>query len=277
MIRNIKRWNTFLRLAHQAAAFALILSLAACSSSSRSPNTIAPQDTATPPTFDTDFGGGSTVDDSTLPDLDSLFDTDLSAEETIGDPAVIQDLPPQSPEQFSCLSQDAAFGFPNSGVSTIPSGSNTNTGGSSTFDLGASFMVDPFGSFNQGLDPMYQQQVQGLTCLNPNQGGFNQSMLYGAALQGLGLMSTCVQIAAANPPPQNASPQQVQYYFAVAQMAMIRCFRAINQQQSQNFNWAGPQVAGFQQTDQSLLQLLNVFNTGSVGGNSPFVYPNSGF
>lgn len=245
------RWTNILRTISQFLLTLSMVAVVACSSSSRQTATTTGTDD-TLPDFDTDSLGSDTFDTSTLPDIDTLFDSDTTTDPL---PEDVAQIPVEvSDNEFSCLASDTGFGFPGTTFGTTSGSTNP-----SDFFPGANFAIDP----RTGLETN-SASTQSLSCLDPRFGGtgFDQNPLFNASANSFGLMNICVQIAAANPPRQGASQQEVQYTFAIAQLAMIRCFREINQQQAQVIPWAQPQVAAFQRTDHNLWTLISILGNG---------------
>ena len=107
-----------------------------------------------------------------------------------------------------------------------------------------------------------------LACYNSNgQQYLGPESFFNAGISSFGLMSQCYQQVAAYAPQAGWSQAQVQQHFVGARMAMVRCYREIEQQQLAFANWSQPQKQAYQQTDNTMFVLLTLFaQDGQQGG-----------
>jgi len=96
--------------------------------------------------------------------------------------------------------------------------------------------------------------------MNPD---MNSNYFFGMGMNTMGKMSQCHQWVAAYDPSKGLIGGTIESHFQAAQMALVRCFRNISQQNtSQQTYWSQGQNELYQQTDSGLYQLLQMFSQG---------------
>lgn len=112
--------------------------------------------------------------------------------------------------------------------------------------------------------PEWYQGSMPTNCFDGNWGGtFGNDMLYDSGVGSFGAMQTCYETVMAKSPQYCSAGYTADQVFQMSQMALIRCFRHILNQQMKVAQWSQPQQQTYQTNDAYMYYWLQLIAKGT--------------